>query len=314
MEEAIAQQHQLLMESIVKDKFNIEPNDFTFHRLGSGNNNYAYCIDVSAAREESRVARSSCVSTPLTSPIPSDVNKLVLRISKSDVSLIDSVRIRNEVAFLRLSGEALALMGNLVPQVYDWSDEGPSEDHWILEEWKHGNTLSNKEFGALEAQTKQIIMTQVAQIVKYLQDYPLPKRLIHGGITFNDDGVMSSTEPTIPCGGPFSSYAAFLRGMCKWQLSAADRSQQINGWRDVPALRKRIDAFFDQGLERLLEEVFEDRPTLIHGDLCKSLVFLLRSTKIFESHHDNLFKAWPICSSIQLLTTSRPFLTSTLPT
>ena len=290
MEEAIVQQHQHLIESIIKDKFDFEPNDFTFHRFSSGNNNYVYCIDVSVARKKSRVARSSCISTPLTSPIPSDVDKVILRIAKSGVSLIDSVRIRNEVAFLKLGGEALAPMGNLVPRVYDWSDGGPSATHWILEEWKHGNALTKKDFQALGSQTKQTVMTQVAQIVGYFQDYSLPEHFIHGGITFDDDGVMSSVEPTIPCGGPFPNYAAFLRGMCKWQLSAADRSQYLNGWKDVPGLRKRIDAFFDQGLERVLDGVFEDKPTMIHGDLGKPLILLLL-TKRSGSHHDKLLKA-----------------------
>ena len=58
----------------------------------------------------------------------------------------------------------------------------------------------------------------------------------------------------------------------------------------MPGLRKRIDAFFDQGLERVLDGVFEDKPTMIHGDLGKPLILLLL-TKRSGSHHDKLLKA-----------------------
>ena len=50
----------------------------------------------------------------------------------------------------------------------------------------------------------------MAQVIKGLQDHELPDDVARcGGLTFNEVGNMAKTLMTIPCGGPFPTYAGF---------------------------------------------------------------------------------------------------------
>ena len=231
--------------------------NFTISAIEQAKNSHVYLITLSQP-----LTSPLSPTQPLTRAIPADTQRLVFRIPRENVSLEDSVRIRNEVAFLALSRDALP---SLTPSVYGWSDDA----RWILEEWKTGETLTGGKVAALDHDTQRFVLEQVADVVKALQEYKLPAGVARfGGLTFDDAGTMANTMSTIPCGGPFASFAEFLNGMCAWQLAASERSVHVNGWRDEPKLRERIDAFFNNGLQEVIAKVPEQKPTLVHADLC----------------------------------------------
>ncbi|KAJ5915760.1 Aminoglycoside phosphotransferase [Penicillium verhagenii] len=268
----IESQHYALVNTLLQDHFNIQENSFMISEIEKAKNNHVYLIQLNQPLPELPRPKNQSLK-PFISAIPAGTSKLVLRISKDNVSLEESVRIRNEVAFLALARDALSSLDPLIiPRVFGWEDAlspHPSDLRWILEEYKEGESLSPSEILALDNNTQHKLLHEIAQVVKAFQEYQLPESIrMYGGLKFDDQGVISSTAATIPCGGPFPSYAQFLRGMCTWQLSASERSTHLNGWRDIPKLRERLDAFLTEGLDQLLAKIPEERPTLIHADLC----------------------------------------------
>lgn len=113
-------------------------------------------------------------------------------------------------------------------------------------------------------------MNGIATVVKALQDYQLPESIrYHGGITYGPTGDLVPSRMPMPCGGPFHNYAGLIKAMCGWQLRASDRSETLQGWR-AGALRSRLDAFLESGLDGLLATIVEAGVNIVHGDLCKS--------------------------------------------
>lgn len=268
-------QHYEFVTSLVVEHFGIQKNDFTIEDMEKAKNNHVYLIRLDQPLTESSPAKSE-FSKPYTSAIPAGTSKLVLRISKNNVNLEDSVRIQNEVAFLALARDALSAIDDLVtPRVFGWEDElstSPTPYSWIMEEFIQGDSLSPDEMLALDHNTRQSLLYQIARVVKAFQDYRLPKTVsMYGGLKFDDQGEIVNTASTLPCGGPFHSYQQFIRGMCTWQLKMSDRSAYLNGWRDIPGLRERLENFLTRGLDQLLDEIPEQKPTLIHADLCMSI-------------------------------------------
>ncbi|KZF21221.1 hypothetical protein L228DRAFT_249007 [Xylona heveae TC161] len=320
-------EHTSLIRTILKDKFDLE--DFTVHKIERAKNNHVYRIDLN--RPFSEAAPSSgiinhflhhSVLKPYSSQIPVGTSKLLLRISKRDVSLENSVRIANEVAFLALARDALSHMAlfstlsndslpynSIIPRVYAWEqykDDGSDLDSvsglttratpgWILEEYMAGTNLTPKDISGLDQETQTLVLRQMAQVIKSLQDYTLPETVGgYGGLGFdyvanlqpNQQESISgaarivNTLMVIPCGGPFSTYPDLCKAMCTWQLHASDQSAHLNRWKDYRQpngrlLRERLDAFFTSatGLNHVLAKISEsgefeteNRPTLIHGD------------------------------------------------
>ncbi|KAL1843347.1 hypothetical protein VTK73DRAFT_2868 [Phialemonium thermophilum] len=264
--------HTALIAATLRDRFGLSPEHLGIQRVEHAKNNHVYLVDMAPPTSELREDASSRPQ-PFTSVIPAGTSRLVFRIANADASLEDAVRVRNEVACLALGRQALASVdARLVPRVYAWNDRLDAEGgglRWILEEWKGGETWSADRVEALDEETQRLVLDQLAAVVKAFQDFRLPDGSRgFGGLTFDDDGVLANTASTIPCGGPFATYADFLKGMCLWQRAASERSPHLNGWRDVPALRTRLDALFAGGLDELLARVPAQQPTLVHADLC----------------------------------------------
>lgn len=252
------------------------PAAFKIERNKSATNNHVYIIQlVQPLDSELPIAEAS---QPFVCPVPAGTSQLVMRIPKLDNNVNDTIRIRNEVAFLHLAREALsAVDSTVVPRVFTWRDGRDTRNDdsrcasYILEEFKKGESLSAKELEALSDEAKASISSQLARVVAAWQSFELPSSIRgYGGITFDDSGEFSSTSIIFGTGGPFNTYAAYLKSTILWQLRNSERVPAINGWRtmpDAPGLRARIDAFIDRGLDDLLARVPHYKMSLVHGDL-----------------------------------------------
>ncbi|KAG5944994.1 hypothetical protein E4U53_006770 [Claviceps sorghi] len=259
-------QHETLIRSVLRDRYRVLPDEFEIEPVEKAKNNHTFFIKFIQPTSET-------LNPPrhlFTSPVPAGTSRLVLRIPKDNVSLEDAARVRNEVAFLFLARDALLPENaSLIPLVFDWSDDlSDFSFRWILEEWKAGESVTPEKLGTLDEEVRRQVLDQLAAVLHAFQTYQLPSTVTgFGGLTFDDDGVIKSGPSTIPCGGPFPSYAAFLRGMCQWQLAASERSTHLKGWSAYPKLRARIDAFFADGLDDVIAKVPAQRPTMVHADL-----------------------------------------------
>lgn len=258
-----------LINNIMAEYFDFREQSYSISPIERAKNNKVYLIELSSPTPTELVA-NHCM--PLTHAVPRGTTRLVVRMPKTNVSLEDSVRVRNQVVFLHLARQALCTTktdpSSLTPLVFAWSDSDPKK-RWIVEEFKQGEHLTPAELGNFTPEQQHLIFRQIAEFTKALQDYILPDGVLYGGLTCDDEGKIFSTKSSIPCGRPFETYTGFLKGMCTWQLHASERSAHLNGWKDDDELKVRLDRFFASGLDDVLKTVQDARPTLIHADLGK---------------------------------------------
>ena len=169
---------------------------------------------------------------------------------------------------MMLMERALAQLPNsIVPKVYGWSPVGEDRG-WILEQAMPGVRL-DQEFWSLTPESQRIVLGQMAEILKALQDYPVPPDVeSYGGASFDAQGSIVSGPMTLPVGGPAPSLAALYRSMATRQLELSDKSIVLDGWRQN-GIRERLVKFVAQGLEESLSSCQLDRRVLVHGDFSK---------------------------------------------
>lgn len=251
------------------DQFSLCQQDYSVRPMEKAKNNKVYLVELNSPTP---VELAATKRMPLTHMVPRGTTSFVVRMPKANVSLEDSVRVRNQVVFVHLAQQALCAAKAdqlpLAPLVFAWSDDD-ADKKWVVEEFKQGEHITSAELANFTPEQQHFVFCQIAQFTKALQDFTLPDGVVYGGLSCGDTGRIFSTKPSIPCGGPFDTFAGFLKGMCIWQRQASERSTHLNGWKDDDALKVRLDRFFNHGLDDVLRTVQEDRPTLIHADLGK---------------------------------------------
>jgi hypothetical protein len=160
--------------------------------------------------------------------------------SNPDANLNEEFRIQNQVAIMSLAQSALTstLNRRIIPLIFDWEDTTPNCPGWMINEWMPGSKLEDEEWKALDVAKRDDVLTQMATIVKALQAFELPFQHF-GGVGYDDEGGLVGRAMTIPCGGPFKTYAKLCEGMLEWQLSARD-SCSILMQGDEAGLRVRL--------------------------------------------------------------------------
>ena len=184
-----------------------------------------------------------------------------------------AVKVENTVATMQLVRQALANRKLfIVPKVYAWSKTGgPSGNGWILEEFMSGANIEPEFHSSLSATQQRLVLRQVAEVLKAVQDYELPAAAASfGGLAFdqtNDGSVVSGPFVIEPYTNPYSDMESFYREMLQAQLAEADKTV-VNGWRE-DGLRERLNNFAQGGLKSLLSETLTEktRPVLIIGDI-----------------------------------------------
>lgn len=255
---------------LMQKLFDLSEADVTLERNQTAKNNHVYMITLKSPPTTELLAKHD-TPTPLVMAVPAGTSKMVLRMPKPDNNMEDSVRVRNEVALLALAREALKDVNpDLIPRLYSWGDSAANGEY-ILEEFMAGEVMEYDELKALDEDATKKIFAQIAPAVAALQKFELPETIKgYGSFTVSDDGVFGATKNVFCTGGPYDTYNEYLKATLKWQLEQSEGVSLIKGWRHVesaPDLRKRIDAFMSEGLDKVLAGVPESKKTLVHGDM-----------------------------------------------
>ena len=243
-------------------------------------NNYIYRLElVSPATESSFVSGSPQPFT--TTPPPEGVSTVIFRLSNPFAfGVNDANRLENEIASLELARGALKAAGAeykaTIPAVYAWKTStypnppGESSFGWAFMEFRLGVDL-NTVFKEMPFEEKKAVVEQVADVFAALQGAKLPEGVkAYGGLTIDDSGAIVSGQMTTAKGGPWSQYWDLWAGRFRGELSQADESPVIQGWKPN-GVRVRIDQFLESGLEKELRAAGVDTSllVLVHGDLSR---------------------------------------------
>ncbi|KAH8647337.1 hypothetical protein BX600DRAFT_443544 [Xylariales sp. PMI_506] len=118
------QKHHVFIKNILQSNFGILTDSYVISEFEQAKNNHVYLIEIAHPTVEPILLADAPQQTQYyTSAIPGETCRLVFRIPKDNVSLVDSVRICNEVGLLSLARNALADgYSHLIPQVYGCGD------------------------------------------------------------------------------------------------------------------------------------------------------------------------------------------------
>lgn len=222
----------------------------------------------------------ACQNKPGCVAIPSGTSDWILRLTNPDASSMESAnRVENEVAIMTLARAALDpnFEPHVVPRLYGWagttSEKGERQQGWILQELMPGIPLDEK-LDDIELEEKKEIFSQIAKLLKGLQDFELPASITqYGGLTFDDESNIVSAPMTTTSTGPWPSYEAAFEAQLKQALEKADENSYIRGWHEN-GVRDRLEAFIEQGLSEYFKPLeSRDDKAIIHTDFSK-LVFL----------------------------------------
>ncbi|KAH0367049.1 hypothetical protein KCU65_g4918, partial [Aureobasidium melanogenum] len=263
-DDAVKSHHRSFVHELFDSRFRLPIHNIT--TLSRCNNNFIHFVDFSTPV----IAERSLSDQPGTSAVQSGTTKAVFRVGNPAAMFNHAVKVENTVAMMQLTREALSSF-NIVPKVYAWSNAGePSDTGWILEEYKPGIEVKSKLHTELTRENQRYVLSQMAAILKTVQDFNLPPKASgSGGLAFDDNGeVVNGPYVVEPYDGPYSDMISMYKGMVKAQLKEADRSLVVKGYCDS-GLRDRLNAFADRGLDKILTKVLPQnvRPNLIIGDV-----------------------------------------------
>lgn len=210
--------------------------------------------------------------------IPSGTSDLILRLTNSDAPAMGAVvnRVENEVAIMTLARTALDpnFEPRVVPRIYGWAGTinpgtGEPQQGWILQELMPGVPLDEK-LGSMELGEKKEIFSQIARLLKSLQDFPLPRSITKfGGLNFDIESNIISAPMTTANIGPWPSYEAAFEARLKQALERSDENPYIRGWYEN-GVRDRLEAFIERGLPDCFKSLeSRDDRAIIHADFSK---------------------------------------------
>ncbi|KAH9222213.1 hypothetical protein DL95DRAFT_354443 [Leptodontidium sp. 2 PMI_412] len=242
------------IEQLLRDGFGVsEPSEITPIQYDATcpfkYNNFIYRITLKTPITNNKNNPQQSLQ-PGCVPVPEGTTTLLLRLTNADAEgLHQSTRVENEVSMLNLATSALAtIKPSIIPRVYGWSTaSSPTSQGWILQEFMPGSPL-DESLPSMSTAQKKNIFTQIATILKGLQDFKVPESITgFGGVTFNHEGGIVSAQMTTVGAGPWGSYEDFFRGRIHAALREADQNPYIQGWR-ANGIRDRLDAFVNDGL------------------------------------------------------------------
>lgn len=230
------------------------------------NNNFVHFVEFSTPLSSD----TSLSVWPGTNAIPKGTSKAVFRVGNPAAMFNYAVKVENTLAMMQLTRQALSAF-HIVPKVYSWSGGGePSETGWILEEYMPGVEIESTFHTELSRESQRYILSQMAMILKTVQDFQLPPKAAgFGGLAFDDNGeVVNGPYVVEPYNGPYPDMISMYKGMLQAQIAEADRSPVVKGYKDSE-IRNRLNKFAEKGLADVLTRILprDVRPNLIIGDV-----------------------------------------------
>ena len=238
-------------------------------------NNFVYHLSLPKVPSDSlaNIGKGSKFRQPGCVPIPAGTTEFILRLSNIDAEGMHyEPRVQNEVGMLTLASAALRrIKPAVVPRVFGWNGASHEEQGWILEEMMSGVPIA-EAFGAMSLGQKKRILAQIAEMLKALQEYPLPSSIEGwGGVAFDDSGAIVSAPMTSVGAGPWSSFEGFFRSCLEAGLTEADSNPHLQGWR-VNGVRERVERFITHGLPTQFRHlVSKQNKIIVHADFSKYL-------------------------------------------
>ncbi|OAA61232.1 Aminoglycoside phosphotransferase [Niveomyces insectorum RCEF 264] len=277
---SVKTEHNTLIRNVLNEHFGREVLNIT-PCAGSSNNSTVYILVLGPARDDT--AATGVQNTPRrpgTEPLPGDATKAVIRLTNPGSNLNDAVTVQSQVAVAVLLRAALKPTRpdepSLVPRVYGWqpaADGGGQQQPlgWIVEECMPGVQLDDTAFDALPDAAKNGIVDQVAGLFGRIQQYQLPASIVgYGGLDFaaTDGRIVTGPTPIYGATKACATYHELYTEYLQTQLAFMDKVDIVQGWRDDPTLRTRIDDFVAHGFQSVLARAAEPHPrqTLVHGD------------------------------------------------
>ncbi|KAI8623374.1 hypothetical protein F5Y19DRAFT_468535 [Xylariaceae sp. FL1651] len=194
---------------------------------------------------------------PGYNPIPNGAQEFIVRLTNPDAEgTSPETRVENEVAMINLAAAALRYFHPLVV---------PSG--WIIQELMPGESQ------------KKLILSQMAKLLKILQDYRLSESIIgFGGVMFDENGRIVSAAMTSVGAGPWLSYESSFKGRLEVALQRADANRYIQGWH-VNGVRDSLVAFVQHGVRSQFESLETARDkAIIHADFTTNNLLFDAST------------------------------------
>ena len=204
--------------------------------------------------------------------------EFILRLSNTDAeSMHYKTRVENEVGMLNLASAALShIKPAVIPSVFGWSSASRENTGWILEELMPGLPVAEAFEKTMSLDQKKRILAQMAEMLKALQDFPLPDSIGGwGGVTLDDSGSIVSAPMTSVGAGPWSSFEGLFRGCLETAITEANSSPILQGWW-ANGVRERVDAFIEYGLSKQFRYfATKQDKSIVHADFSKDYNFHL---------------------------------------
>lgn len=291
---AIQESVKGLLKDVLEDQFRIPRSQIRVERLRSSSNSHLFAITLHLVHPFTKPAMAREASLmPFTTPIPVGTTQLVFRVPKTEASYA----IKHMIAGYAVARDALKEKKYLVPEVYAWRDS--PTNRWVLERHMGGHTVTVEELATDEDRIRPLLH-QLADVAKRFLEYELPPKLRKfGGVTFDSNNVL--TAAPLVHGGPFATHQEFIKAKCRWRLDVSEKVRRIKGWRDSPELRKRIDRFLDEGIDKVLGELPNCKPILVHSSLTK-LVIVDGNSLLGILGFDHVFLSSPISQHMAFFT------------
>ncbi|KAK6812429.1 hypothetical protein RU639_011900 [Aspergillus parasiticus] len=178
--------YQALAGEIIRRELALKVSNIS--HLGYSRSNLVYQVDLSEPTREAYHGSRK----PGTVAMPENTGRLMIRFFKPFDTYNEGVRVENKVAAMTVARLALAdsALHTIIPQVYGWNSgkNEPSGQAWVLEEYVPGKNLGD-DFPTLPSDKQQVLLAQLAEVVKAFQDYNFPETAQgFGGLAFNADG------------------------------------------------------------------------------------------------------------------------------
>ncbi|KAI0421131.1 hypothetical protein F5X98DRAFT_330196 [Xylaria grammica] len=244
-------------------------------------NNFVYRVTLPVSTTSSRTAQDEALQ-PGCDRIPDGITQFIMRLTNPDAEgMSPKTRVENEVALISLAAQALNhFQPPVVPSVYAWGSAATkSSQGWIIQQLMPGEPVE-PSYENMNVQQKKGILSQMAKLLKGLQDFQLPETITgFGGVTFDEKGRIVSAAMTSVGVGPWPTYEASFKSRLEVALQRADENPYIRGWH-ANGIRDRLNVFVQKGVPSQFEALkTAHEKSIIHGDFVTTNLLFDPSTQ-----------------------------------